>query len=163
MLMFRKTHQTGSIKPFYLIRDVLNPHLCVVLNFFRYLEVAKIRDGLLFRTISARGALSPTKLSARSVGNYMYCLMEQCGIDPSPFGSHSMRRGGCQYLVSERRFDICEVIDFGGWSGALENNTILRYLNGQLDVPRRTRLEYLRPRVEESIRCSYCGRNCTCI
>src|SRR5437667_8695888 len=38
------------------------------------------------------------------------------GEDPTPYGTHSFRRGGCQYLCSERRWDIRKLCDWGGWS-----------------------------------------------
>ena len=33
------------------------------------------------------------------------------GEDPTPYGTHSFRRSGCQYLSSERQWDIRKLCD----------------------------------------------------
>ena len=35
------------------------------------------------------------------------------GEDITKYGTHSFRRGGCQYLASERRWDIRKLCDWG--------------------------------------------------
>jgi hypothetical protein len=57
------------------------------------------------------------------------------GINPVPYGTHSFRRGGCQYLASERRWLIRRICDWAGWSVDFSNLTIVKYLISWNDNP----------------------------
>ncbi|KAF8807125.1 hypothetical protein BYT27DRAFT_7222995 [Phlegmacium glaucopus] len=66
----------------------------------------------------------------------MFCLnMCEVGIDPTPYGTHSFRRGGCQYLASQRRWLICRICEWGGWSTEFSSMTIVKYLISWNDDP----------------------------
>ena len=82
--------------------------------------------------------------------------------DPTPYGTHSFRRGGCQYLSSERRWDIRKLCDWGGWSMDFDNLTIVRYLMSWNDQPTRCREDFMDPEKQLGRECGYCGRTCDC-
>jgi hypothetical protein len=52
------------------------------------------------------------------------------GEDFNFYGTHSFPRGGCQYLASNRRWDMRKLCDWGGWSMEFDHLTIVRYLLG---------------------------------
>jgi hypothetical protein len=82
------------------------------------------------------------------------------GVDPTPYGTHSFRRGGCQYLASEKRWDIRKLCDWGGWSMDFDNLTIVRYLLSWNDNPTRQRQDFMDPEKQIAKECPYCGRTC---
>ena len=88
--------------------------------------------------------------------------MIDIGRDPLYYGTHSFRRGGCQYLSSEKRWGIKKLYDWGGWSMKFENTTIVRYLMGWNDDLMTRREDFLNPTVELGKLCNYCGRKCAC-
>ncbi|KAJ7875080.1 hypothetical protein B0H13DRAFT_2236140 [Mycena leptocephala] len=70
------------------------------------------------------------------------------GLDPHPYGTHSFRRGGCQYFASHRRWSLRRIC----WSMEFSSLTIVKYLIGWKDDP------------TELItgKCPTCGRTCAC-
>lgn len=83
-------------------------------------------------------------------------------VDPTPYGTHSFRRGGCQYLSTDRRWGIRKLCDWGGWSIDFDNMTIIRYLMSWNDDPTMKREDFLNPNVQLGRLCNYCGRKCSC-
>lgn len=79
------------------------------------------------------------------------------------YGTHSFRRGGCQWLYSEKRWGLRKICNWGGWSLAFDNMTIVRYLFSWNDDPVNRREEFMNPHSTGGTRCHYCGRECTCI
>ena len=57
------------------------------------------------------------------------------GIDPRPYGTHSFRRGGCQYLAMVLRWPIRNTCTWGGWSENFNSGTIFKYLLSWTDAP----------------------------
>lgn len=49
-------------------------------------------------------------------------------LDYSHYSTHSFRYSGCQYLYSEKRWDVRKVADWGGWSANYDSGSIIRYL-----------------------------------
>ena len=67
------------------------------------------------------------------------------GIDPIAYGTHSFRRGGCQYLAAERRWTLRRICEWGGWSTEFSNLTIVRYLISWNDDPTERREDFFNP------------------
>jgi len=59
----------------------------------RTLTAAGITAGPAFRTVSPRGHVSATRMSARTVANIIKRRVAAVGLDPSAFAGHSGRRG----------------------------------------------------------------------
>jgi hypothetical protein len=83
-------------------------------------------------------------------------------VDFTTYGTHSFRRGGCQYLSTERRWGIRKLCDWGGWSTDFDNLTIVRYLMSWNDDPMMKREDFLNPETPIGRLCNYCGRKCNC-
>jgi len=83
-------------------------------------------------------------------------------IDFTPYGTHSFRRGGCQYLASVRRWLLRRICEWGGWSTEFSNMTIVKYLISWSDDPTETREEFFNPKRVATVRCPHCGRSCCC-
>lgn len=68
--------------------------------------------------------------------------------NPHIFGTHSFRRGGCQYYhcfmnPKNERWDLKKLCDWGGWSLGFDNLIIVRYLTNYLDKEACPREQYL--------------------
>ncbi|KAK7033784.1 DNA breaking-rejoining enzyme [Favolaschia claudopus] len=84
------------------------------------------------------------------------------GLDPYPYGTHSFRRGGCQYFASHRRWSLRRICDWGGWSMEFSSLTIVKYLIGWNDDPTELRENFLNPNQKPTEKCAVCGRTCAC-
>ncbi|OQN95707.1 hypothetical protein B0A48_18455 [Cryoendolithus antarcticus] len=117
---------------------------------------------LPFRKTHQEGKIKPfydrpvAMTSSRFLENFRNNLLD-INEDPTAFGMHSFRRGGVQYLCSEKRWDIRKLCDWGGRSRDFDNLTIVRYLLGVNDNPVRQREDFLNPFVEGGELCHRCG------
>jgi hypothetical protein len=84
------------------------------------------------------------------------------GIDPHPYGTHSFRHGGCQYLASERRWPLRRICEWGGWSTEFTHLTIVKYLISSNDDPMERREDFFNPERVPVAKCFSCGRSCPC-
>ncbi|KAK6997291.1 hypothetical protein R3P38DRAFT_2563764 [Favolaschia claudopus] len=165
-LPFRKTSQFGGVKPFYL--HLFPPHLahlCTIRALANWLYVSDIEDGFLFRKI-----VSGDRVSRENTHMTSECFLEMfrnnlldIEIDPAPYGTHSFRRGGCQWLYSCCRWGLIRICDWGGWSTEFSNLTIVKYLISYADEPSERREDYLNPNRPPTKKCFSCGRTCHCI
>lgn len=84
-------------------------------------------------------------------------------IDPRPYGTHSFRRGGCQFLSIVKRWPIREICAWGGWAPDFDNSgTIFKYLLSFHDNPYTDRMDFFNPDRKGTDRCGACGRTCHC-
>ncbi|KAH9907691.1 uncharacterized protein BXZ73DRAFT_60230, partial [Epithele typhae] len=87
----------------------------------------------------------------------------EIGKDPRPFGTHSFRRGGCQYLAMVRRWHIRDVCLWGGWSTRSDNpSTVWKYLSSIVDTPNVQRQDFFNPYRLGTAPCTHCRRTCHC-
>ncbi|KAK7034796.1 hypothetical protein R3P38DRAFT_3312137 [Favolaschia claudopus] len=154
-LPFRKTSQFGGkqelifhllsftimlgVKPFYL--HLFPPHLahlCPIRALANWIHVSDIEDGFLFRKI-----VSGDRVSQENTHMTSECFLEMfrnnlldIEIDSAPYGTHSFRRGGCQWLYTSCRWGLRRICDWGGWSTEFSNMTIVKYLFSYADEPR---------------------------
>jgi hypothetical protein len=49
-------------------------------------------------------------------------------VDPIPYGTHSFRCGGCQWMLVQLRWPLHHVCEWGGWSTKFLHITIVKYL-----------------------------------
>ncbi|KAJ7652342.1 DNA breaking-rejoining enzyme [Mycena polygramma] len=161
-LPFRKTSQYGEIKPFVLHELPKDQaHLCPVRALTAWLACSRITKGYLFPTITLRdqiGDSSRPMKSEKFLEMFRNNLLD-IGLDPYPYGTHSFRRGGCQYFASHRRWSLRRICEWGGWSMEFSNLTIVKYLIGWNDDPTELRENFLNPNQQITGRCSAaCGR-----
>ncbi|THH03535.1 hypothetical protein EW146_g10421 [Bondarzewia mesenterica] len=130
-LPFRKTSQYGDIKPFYLYALPKEmAHLCPVRALSEWLFVSQINEGYIFCRIMSgdRVAVANTPMSTEQFLEMFRNNLLDVGIDPHPYGTHSFRRGGCQYLSVELRWPLRKICEWGGWSQEFTHLTIAKYL-----------------------------------
>ncbi|KAG1796721.1 uncharacterized protein HD556DRAFT_1234145, partial [Suillus plorans] len=85
------------------------------------------------------------------------------GVDPHPYGTHSFRQGGCQFLYKVCRWDFGDICDWGGWAKNFNNpGTIFKYLLSWNDNPHEKREHYMNPNRPQKDPCHACGRTCHC-
>ncbi|ORY39000.1 hypothetical protein BCR33DRAFT_662499, partial [Rhizoclosmatium globosum] len=92
----------------------------------------------------------------------LHYLLADTGRRWYKYGTHSFRRGGFQYLYIERRWNLVSVCDWGGWSLAFDNLTIVWYLHGVFDTSHYPRDQLMNPNYEHHQACGYCNRSCAC-
>ncbi|KAJ7100328.1 hypothetical protein C8R43DRAFT_1092322 [Mycena crocata] len=158
-LPFRKTAQFGEIQPFYLyLLPEEEAHLCPVRAYWAWTAASEIKDGYLFRKIGANDRILPAGDFLEIFRNHLLDI----GVDSYPYGTHSFRRGGCQYLHVYRRWLIRDICQWGGWSIEFSSLTIVKYLISSSDNPRVLREDFFNPNRPLQLKCPYCGRSCHC-
>lgn len=83
-------------------------------------------------------------------------------IDPHPYGTHSFRRGGCQFLHVHLRWSLRRICEWGGWSTEFTHLTIVKYLISCADDPAEPREDFFKPDRMPVLKCYSCGRSCQC-
>ncbi|KAJ7791827.1 DNA breaking-rejoining enzyme [Mycena olivaceomarginata] len=144
-LPFRKTNQFGALA--------------------EWLKVSGITDGYLFRKMASGDRVSPQNSPMTSdffLEMFRNNLLD-IRIDPYPYGTHSFRRGGCQWLYTCCRWGLIRICDWGGWSTEFSSLTIVKYLISYVDDPSERREDYMNPNRPLSLKCFSCGRTCYCI
>ncbi|KAF8332916.1 hypothetical protein F5887DRAFT_1173636 [Amanita rubescens] len=151
-LQKRKTNQFGGTKPFVLWLFPENEsHICPIRALAQWISCSGINSGYIFH---------PGKsLEFSDCEN----MLIDIGKDPSVYGTHSLRRGGCQWLSREKRWRIPRICDWGGWSSDPTGHlTIFRYLLSWNDDPHEAREDFFNPSKVPTTHCPHCGRACSC-
>jgi len=170
-----------EIKPFHFYHNIEERHLDPSHMLLCWFHECRIQEGFIFRRFQAADRISGDDkplvlltfrtfdISPSNFGQtqdlfaeYFRHNMIDIGQDPLPYGTHSFRRGGCQYLCSEKRWGIRKLCDWGGWSLDFDNTTIVRYLLSWNDDPTMRREDFLNPGTQLGRHCNYCGRKCAC-
>jgi integrase len=171
-----------EIKPFVLhLLPEEEAYLCPVRALADWISASGITHGYLFRRMAARDRPSARDSPMASTDTltiyYTHISIlqtsEQCleifrhnlldiSIHPAPYGTHSFRRGGCQWLASVRRWKLRRICDWGGWSTEFSSLTIVKYLISWNDDPTETRDNFFNPEQAPSLLCYHCGRSCSC-
>ena len=173
-----------EIQPFFLqALAVEDAHICPVRAVGEWIHASGITSGFLFRRMTALDR--PVLADAHMVSNISCGILHSANffvhsqssqqflelfrnnlldinIDPAPYGTHSFRRGGCQYLSSERRWLLRRICEWGGWSTEFSNLTIVKYLLSWNDNPTERREDFFNPDIQPAKKCYHCGRSCPC-
>ncbi|KAJ7447380.1 DNA breaking-rejoining enzyme [Mycena galericulata] len=146
-----------SIKPFYLHKlPVHEAHLCPVRALCYWLATSRYTTGFLFRSLTKNGHSSTAFLLL-----FRNNLLE-VKVDPAPYGTHSLRRGGVQYLLLFKRKGIRQICEWGGWSTDFTSSSVLRYIISLSDDVQLVREVFLDPNRPPQLKCYVCGRGCHC-
>ncbi|KAJ7445234.1 hypothetical protein B0H11DRAFT_1746916 [Mycena galericulata] len=181
MLRSRKTAQFGGIKPFYLHRlPDHEAHLCPVRALCYWISASRHTTGFLFRKINKNGQVSMVNRTivniflkvyrhsltiSQSSTSFLLLLRNnliEVKVDPAPYGTHSIRRGGVQYLLLFKRKGIRQICEWGGWSTEFTSTSVLRYIISLSDDVQLNRQEFLDPNRPPQLKCYVCGRGCHC-
>ncbi|KAF2185541.1 hypothetical protein K469DRAFT_687868 [Zopfia rhizophila CBS 207.26] len=165
VLDFRKTHQTGEVEPFFLYFTEKEPWLNVPALLYEWLEVSGITEGYIFCSFftsdQPKLTLDKTKkLHSTVFLNDFRRNLYEIGEDMWLYGGHSFRRGGAQYFIHNRGWNIRKLCHYGGWSPEFDSTTIVRYIIGVFDEVGRRREDYLDPDYQGGEECPHCGRTC---
>ncbi|KAG1790223.1 uncharacterized protein HD556DRAFT_1433459 [Suillus plorans] len=148
-LPFHKTHQNGEIQPFHL---------------WSLLFESKITSGYLFQKIVSSDCIAEAN-SAMSSEQFLelFCNnLLDINIDPAPYGTHSFRRGGCQYLHVKKHWPLRRICEWGGWSTEFSNLTVVKYFISSNNDPAEPREYFFNPNRPPMVKCTQCGRCCAC-
>ncbi|KAF8806495.1 hypothetical protein BYT27DRAFT_7293828 [Phlegmacium glaucopus] len=139
-------------------------HLCPVRAVADWLEASRISTGYLFRRMASgdRPSQKDTPMTSEQFLEIFRNNLIDINIDPTPYGTHSFRRGGCQYLASVRRWLLRRICEYGGWSEEFSSMTIVKYLISWNDDPTEAREDYFNPARQPAVMCYHCGRSCPC-
>jgi hypothetical protein len=149
-----------DVKPFYLHELAADQaHLCPVWALADWINISKVKTGHLFCRIWSgdrvadldkdNAMVSRLHRIFKALSLYIECLIQtseqflelfrnnllDVNIDHYPYGTHSFRRGGCQYFASYHQWSLQWICDWGGWSTEFSNMTIVKYLISWNDDP----------------------------
>ncbi|TRM55126.1 hypothetical protein BD626DRAFT_417780, partial [Schizophyllum amplum] len=128
------------------------------------LDEANIHNGYIFRKF-AQGDRIMSKDESLTSEHFLELFRNNLldlRIDPASYGTHSFRRGGCQYWMVVRRWNLRKLCDWGGWSVEFNNMTIVKYVISWNDDPLERREDYTNPDIAPTLKCYACGRSCHC-
>ncbi|KAI0324841.1 hypothetical protein GY45DRAFT_1349214 [Cubamyces sp. BRFM 1775] len=170
-LPFRKTCQTSGIAPFYLWPDPERPWMDAVTTFAQWWticvkEIGIKPTGYVFRSRMHYDEINMKADAPMSSDSFLDCFrnnMVDINVDLRPYGMHSFRRAGCQYLAMVLRWPIRNICTWGGWAENFDNpGTIFQYLLSWVDSPTVDRKDYFNPNRLGTDPCTMCGRTCHC-
>ncbi|KAJ3849437.1 hypothetical protein EV368DRAFT_75699 [Lentinula lateritia] len=127
-------------------------HLCVVCAFARWITILKVTNGYLFRKICANDRIAEVNepmTSEQFLEMFRNNLID-IGVDHVPYGTHSFRCGGCQWL------------SWGGWSQEFTHLTIVKYLISLNDNPTINREDFFNLNCPPASVCPVCNCSCYC-
>ena len=87
-----KTDQEGAGRRVALTRGS-DHETCPVSALDRWIELAVIEDGPIFRAVDRHGTIGEDRLSGQSVGLIVKRAVASIGLDPSRYSGHSLRAG----------------------------------------------------------------------
>ncbi|KAJ3792160.1 hypothetical protein GGU11DRAFT_733158 [Lentinula aff. detonsa] len=139
-------------------------HICVVRAFARWILISELKEGYLFRKIRANDRLAEENepmTSEQFLEMFRNNLLD-IGVDFVPYGTHSFRRGGCQWLSVEHRWPLRQICEWGGWSQEFTHLTIVKYLISWNDNPHVDRDDFFNMHRAPAVVCPVCNRSCHC-
>jgi hypothetical protein len=118
-----------EIHKFLLRRNDEYPELCPVRHFMRWLHVSGITSGPLFPEITSHDVIVPNSVisATQFMANFREDLAAIC-VQPTLFGSHSLKRGGTQFLALYYNWNAESIIFWAGWSKNCNLEVINTYL-----------------------------------
>ncbi|KAK7026618.1 hypothetical protein R3P38DRAFT_3315628 [Favolaschia claudopus] len=127
----RKQNQTGLLHSWRLHANDSDPVICPVRAFILLASLygPEIRkSGPLFLHVTAQGAVMQSQpLTASVLSRSLSRDLQGLGYASwALYGTHSFRRGGCQYRIKVKRWSADMVAAWGGWS-QVEAVTMFRY------------------------------------
>ncbi|KAG7087150.1 hypothetical protein E1B28_013130 [Marasmius oreades] len=158
-------HENGKTFMYVTLpyRKTAQGHLCPVRAYAEWVDVLGEDVGFIFRKIKEgdrTGPVDEAMTSQQFLEGFRHNLLD-IGIDPAPYGTHSFRRGGCQWLSADLRWPYIKICQWGGWSTELTNATIVKYLVSWNDDPMYPREDFF-DFDKSGVRCPTCGRSCLC-
>ncbi|KAJ3927166.1 MAG: hypothetical protein NXY57DRAFT_904428 [Lentinula lateritia] len=139
-------------------------HLCPVRAFAKWLHFSQVKKGYLFRKIQQNDQIAEENkpmTSEQFLEMFRNNLID-IGTDYFPYGTHSFRRGGCQWLSVEHRWPLHQICEWGGWSQEFTHLTIVKYLISWNDNPTINCYDFFNMHRAPATVCPTCNRSCHC-
>ena len=92
-----KTNPTGDHVELVVLPRANNPDRCPVTALTRWLAVAAITAGPVFRAVGKNNRAGPRALHPESVNTLLQQAVARAGLDPRPYSAHSLRAGFVTY------------------------------------------------------------------
>ncbi len=86
-----KTDQSGQGRKVGI--PLARGRYCPIQSYERWIEVAGIDGGAIFRSVTRHGHIEDKRLSTRSVSSIVKHRVEAIGLDPEGYSGHSLRAG----------------------------------------------------------------------
>src|SRR5262249_42888917 len=138
-----------GIQPFILHRNDYYKYLCPVRAYLDWKFFREDSPGFFFTKVDKYGRVYDNGLLYPPFKNQFESDLRELGYAKwYLYGTHSFRRGGCQYWCHHAypRWDIKQLCSWGGWSVEFDNVTIIRYMIGSNDATHMSRDLYTKPR-----------------
>ncbi|KAJ7459527.1 hypothetical protein B0H11DRAFT_1737189 [Mycena galericulata] len=169
-LRHRKSDQfvKSKDKPFRVYKLTEDKaHLCLVGALSAYIAATRFDDkkpnAPLFRKLKAFDRVTEEALPSAMYLDWLRCHLSEIGVeDAALFGTHCLRRGGCQYYFLYLHWSILRIAAWGGWSVRGTYKTIITYLIGLIDDELIPREDFLNPTKNYRRWCDTCHRTCAC-
>jgi len=156
----------AEIQPFVLREfPPAMAHLCPVRAYSDWVKATKINEGYVFRKLGAGDRPSSDLNAAMTSEHFLEMFRNNLidiHIDPAPYGTHSFRRGGCQWMSVDLRWPLRDICEWGGWSTEFTHLTIVKYLISWNDSPSQGREDFFNFKRAPVLKCWSCGRSCRC-
>ncbi|KAF9075775.1 hypothetical protein BDP27DRAFT_1539648 [Rhodocollybia butyracea] len=139
-------------------------HLCAVRAYSRWVHFGGVQEGYLFRKIRVNDCIAEDNEPMTSEQFLEMFRLNLCeiGVDHIPYGTHSFRCGGCQWLSVEHRWPLRQICEWGGWSTEFTHLTIVKYLISWNDNPSTNCADFFNMHRPPTVACPTCGRSCHC-
>jgi site-specific recombinase XerD len=92
-----KTNQHGDKTELVVLPRAGDPRRCPVRALRRWLELARIDDGAVFRRVTKANAPGRSGLNPGSINQIVQRAIARAGLDPAPYSAHSLRAGFVTY------------------------------------------------------------------
>jgi hypothetical protein len=139
-LTWRKTRQNGEKQKVCRFHALKNPdyaHLCPWKALIRYLDVLPLEQmeskSKIIRRVNEDDLFDLNPIDHRYLDKAIVEALSHAITDTSTVGTHSFRRGGCQFFNLHCNWSIKQIAIWGGWSiktgEEMNFSVICRYLN----------------------------------
>ena len=92
-----KTNQHGDETELVVLPRAGDPRHCAVAALGRWIELAHIDSGPVFRRVTKANSPGATALNPGSINQLVQRAIARAGIDPAPYSAHSLRAGFVTY------------------------------------------------------------------
>lgn len=152
----KQSKGSGENNVFHLFVNNEELYLCPLRALHKWLEVLPrhLASGPLIRQIKidskGKEVVQTSKLGYSTFLSNVRNALRLIGVkDDHLFGTHSFRRGGCQFLNMTWRWSIRQICLWGGWSLGSETkfnaNVVLTYLLNDIEIQPTSKDRFMDP------------------
>lgn len=121
-LLQTKTDQEGSGRKIGVAYGS-NPDTCPVRSLKKWIDLASITGGHVFRSIDRHGNIKDNVISGRTISRIIKKRVKQIGLDPDEFSGHSLRAG----LVTQAAMNGVSTLSIMDQTGHKSERIVRKY------------------------------------